>query len=371
VGLKKSRHFSQRLTIDVGPLLEDQWTGIPIFTKRLVLSLMQIKNLELDFCYNLTSLPSNAVHDALRYGSGATLRSLYEAHSMSRFTKVDVTAPIIYPSVKLSFNTFSREASVIHDVSTLVMPETHDASNVTHHLAPLRQELASNQVTFCVSQATEAALTTNFPFLEGKTRVLYQFADWPAEFGDYDRNLPPIDMGQYAVVIGTIEPRKNLGLLFRALSHPALSTSGLKFVVIGRRGWKVDEALRELTPGARDRVSFTGFVSEFVKYRLLKHAMFLVYPSIYEGFGIPAVEAMSLGKPVVAAYTSSFPEVIQNAGVFFDPFSVDDFVSAVQEMLKKTTSAERDKLTTCAFEQAAKFGPDRMVQPVLDWLCQQ
>ena len=64
----------------------------------------------------------------------------------------------------------------------------------------------------------------------------------------------------------------------------------------------------------------------------MRHAEFLIYPSVYEGFGIPALEAMSLGKPVLASMTSSFPEVIGDAGVFFDPLSVTEFAAAFAEM---------------------------------------
>jgi glycosyltransferase involved in cell wall biosynthesis len=180
-----------------------------------------------------------------------------------------------------------------------------------------------------------------------------------------DRNLPPVALGRYAVVVGTIEPRKNLGLLLRALDNRAVMRSGIHFVVIGRRGWLAEQALARLTPEAQQRITFTGFVSEFVKYRLLKHADFLVFPSVYEGFGIPAVEAMGLGKPVLAAMTSAFPEVIGEAGVYFDPFSVEEFAAGLREIVDPKRLAE---LAPKAVAQAATFTPERMAAPVLAWL---
>lgn len=353
-----------RLALDITPLLETHWTGIPVFTRRL-LTALAAEGAELDFCVRLERLPPEAVWSAVRAGTGSILRGVWEATRLGEARPVDPALPLLYPSVKQAFGAASREASTIHDISTLVMPETHTEANVAFHLDPLREQLASDEVTFCCSEATRAALVAALPWMQAKARVLLQYVDWPATFASYERNLPPLALPRYALVVGTIEPRKNLGLLLRALADPRLARAGLHFVVVGRRGWGADRMLAQLSPAMRERVTFTGFVSEFVKYRLLKHAEFLVFPSVYEGFGIPAVEAMSLGKPVLAAMTSSFPEVVGEAGVYFDPFSVDEFIAAIAEISQPARLAE---LAPRALAQAAAFGPARMAAPVLDWL---
>lgn len=354
-----------RLTIDVTPLLESQWTGIPVFTSRLIRALQASGRVALDFGARLNHVPAAAVERALRQGSGSVLRGVVERAALERSAPIDPAIPVLYPSVKPAPGLAAREASTIHDLSTLVMPETHVAANVTHHLAPLRAQLGSDEVTFCCSEATRAVLAATFPWAAPKARLLAQYVDWPAAFALHERNLPSVELGRYAVVIGTVEPRKNLGLLLRALQHRAVAEAGIHFVVIGRRGWLADQALARLGQAAQKRVTFTGFVSEFVKYRLLKHAEFMVLPSVYEGFGIPALEAMSLGKPVLAAMTSSFPEVIGEAGVYFDPFSVEEFAAALREIADSRRLAQ---LGPKALAQAATFGPGRMAAPVLDWL---
>jgi glycosyltransferase involved in cell wall biosynthesis len=102
-----------------------------------------------------------------------------------------------------------------------------------------------------------------------------------------------------------------------------------------------------------------------MKYRLLRHAEFLVYPSIYEGFGIPALEAMSLGKPVLCALTSSLPEVVGDAGVYFDPLSPGEFAAAFAEISDAGRLAE---LSSKARIRATAFGWERMAKPVVDWV---
>ena len=353
------------LTVEVAPLLDDFWTGIPVFTRRLIQALLHSGKVDLRFCAGLTSVPADRVTAAIRYGTGAFLREEIERLGPDETNLPDPAATLLVPSVKRSFGVHRREASTVHDMSTLFMPENHTPENVAFHLDNMVHELATNETTFCVSEATQAALTLAFPSVNGRTRVLYQYVDWPPEFERMDRNLPGLRLGRYAAVIGTIEPRKNLTLLLRALSHPAVRDTDLRFVIIGRKGWLVDEFLAELPPEARSRLIFSGYVSEFVKYRLLKNAEFLVFPSIYEGFGIPAVEAMSLGKPVLAARTSSFPEVVGESGVYFDPLSVDEFAEAL-------TSLDNPKrltgMATAAMAASGTFTMQRMAAPVLDWL---
>ncbi len=356
------------LVLDIGPLLDDQWTGIPVFTRRLAQALLQSGQVELRFCVGLTPVPAKHVLAAMRYGTGAFLREELARESAADGELPDAGSPVLFTSVKRIFGVHGREASTVHDMSTLFMPENHKADNVAFHLDHFGAELATNEVTFCVSEATEAALLAAFPSTRGRTATLYQYVDWPEDFAELDRNLPRIKLGRYAAVIGTIEPRKNLGLLLRALASPEVRDSDLQFVIIGRKGWKMDEFLDQLGPDDRKRLIFSGFVSEFIKYRLLKGAEFLVFPSVYEGFGIPALEAMSLGKPVLASRTSSFPEVIGDAGIYFDPFSVSDFAAGLVELDHKDRQAE---LGARALEGSRAFNAGRMSKPVLDWLYQQ
>jgi glycosyltransferase involved in cell wall biosynthesis len=322
-------------------------------------------DIALDFSYRLTRIPEPLVRAALQAGTGAFLREALERGDGEGYGLIDLAGNILFPSVKDSFGVVAREASTIHDLSTLVMPENHEEANVLHHMRGLARELATDEVVFCASEATRAALELHYPSVRGKTRILYQFADWPEAFASMDRNLPRLQLGRYAVVVATLEPRKNLALLHRALSLPQLKELDISFIVMGRKGWKIGELADNLTQEQKSRVIFTGFVSEFMKYRLLRHAEFLVMPSVYEGFGIPALEAMSLGKPVLAAMSSSFPEVVGEAGIFFDPFSVSEFVAALQEICDERI---QKRFRAKAIAAAAAFDWRRMAAPVVEWV---
>jgi glycosyltransferase involved in cell wall biosynthesis len=355
----------RRLTLDVSTLLDDQWTGIPVFARRLASGLLRVDQLDVKFICGTEAVPKEYVLSALRTGNGVVLHEFLRSHSRRRYGRTRSLGPMLFPSVKRACGLISREASTVHDLSTLLMPENHLDTNVKHHLEHFAAELRTDEVVFCVSEATKAALSTVLPAVARKTRVIYQYVDWPKEFAYLDDNLPGLRLGRYAVVVGTIEPRKNLRLILDSLRSDSIANSDIRFVVIGRQGWKTETFLTDLTPDQRARILFTGFVTDFIKYRLIRHCEFLVYPSLYEGFGIPALEALSLGKPVLAARTSSFPEVIGNAGVFFDPLSVDEFAAAFAEIQNPRRLSE---LTKRAPSQSDKFHWQRMVAPVVDWV---
>jgi glycosyltransferase involved in cell wall biosynthesis len=354
------------LTIDISPLLESQWTGIPVFTRRLIQALVARGDVDLDFAINFIRIPRPAVAATVAAGTGTFLREEFIMRAGFDYGPVDPQRPILFPSAKpRGGGMLAREASVVHDLSTLFMPENHQEANVAHHLDNLDRELRTNELTFCISEATQAALTSAMPSTLPSTRLIYQYVDWPEHFALSDANLPPISFGRYAVVIGTIEPRKNLDILLRALSLPEVARLDLAFVVVGKRGWLVDEFMQSFTDEQRQRIQFSGFVSEFVKYRLLRNCEFLVFPSVYEGFGIPALEAMGLSRPVLSARSSSLPEVVGDGGLYFDPFSVSDFAAALAEISQPRMLAE---LAPKALRQSRAFHPARMAEPVADWI---
>jgi glycosyltransferase involved in cell wall biosynthesis len=352
------------ITIDVAPLLETQWTGIPVFTRRLVQALQKHGGIDLEFAIQLTRVPPQPVQAAILAGTGVFLHDAFETQAHDWPHVADPASHLLYPTVKPSLGVGPHEASTVHDMSTLFLPECHEEANIAHHLDDLAREVDTNEVVFCISEATRAAFGDAFPHAVGKVRLLYQYVDWPVHYALMARNLPRLGLGRYAVVVGTIEPRKNLGLLLRALELPESRRADLRFVVIGRQGWKMDKALGELPPDARDRIIFSGFVSEFTKYRLIEGAEFLILPSIYEGFGIPALEAMSLGKPVLAAMTSSLPEVVGAAGVYFDPLSATDFAAALADI---AAPGKLRELEPVARDGARAFGWERMAAPVVQW----
>jgi glycosyltransferase involved in cell wall biosynthesis len=168
--------------------------------------------------------------------------------------------------------------------------------------------------------------------------------------------LPDLDVDcSYLLTVGTLEPRKNLPRLFEAfrllkdryhIPH--------KLVVAGPGGWKnqdVFQSVRRLD--LSNAIVFAGYVPREVLDSLYRHAAMLVYPSLYEGFGLPPLEAMACGCPVAVSYTSSLPEVVGEAGIYFDPLDIEGIAQAIHQIL--SSSELRARLVQSGLAQSAKF----------------
>ncbi|MDD2823012.1 MAG: glycosyltransferase family 1 protein [Candidatus Daviesbacteria bacterium] len=172
--------------------------------------------------------------------------------------------------------------------------------------------------------------------------------------------------GKYIIYIGTIQPRKNLIRLIEAFKP----IENLKLVIVGktkglgREGWMFDEILAKPAKlGIEDKVIFTGFVpTEELPY-LLSEAETFILPSLWEGFGIPAVEAMACGAPVIVSNVSSLPEVVGNAGLLIDPHSTTQIEQAIRTIT--TDSKIREKRIKAGLEQAKKYSWNKMAKTLL------
>jgi glycosyltransferase involved in cell wall biosynthesis len=163
--------------------------------------------------------------------------------------------------------------------------------------------------------------------------------------------------GPFILFVGTIQPRKNLETLLRAYARVGAET-GWPLVIAGAAGWDYESVFataRELglTGGERDRVRFVGFIEPETLPHWYNAAGIVVYPSLYEGFGLPLLEAMACGTPVIGADASSLPEVVGEAGLLVPPKDVDALGRA---MLTLTRSDElRDELRERGLRRATEF----------------
>lgn len=170
----------------------------------------------------------------------------------------------------------------------------------------------------------------------------------------------------YIIYIGTLQPRKNLIRLIEAVSR----IEDLNLVVVGktsgegREGWMYEDILK--TPvelGCEDRVIFTGFVQGEDLPFLISGAVCFILPSLWEGFGIPVLEAMACGTPVIVSNSSSLPELVGNAGLKVDPYSVDQIEQAIRTLY--TDKKLRVKLSKLSIVQAKKYSWEKMAKTVL------
>ncbi len=171
----------------------------------------------------------------------------------------------------------------------------------------------------------------------------------------------------YLLYLGNLHPRKNVPRLIDAFARAQRAAAGIdnfKLVIAGGRWWGGGEeqrAARQARPGS---VVFLGRVPDAVRDALLQRATALLYPSLWEGFGLPPVEAMAVGTPVLASNTSAFPEVLSDAALLVDPFDTDAIARGIVELA--TSQALRATLIERGRRRAATFTPRAMAERALD-----
>lgn len=268
-----------------------------------------------------------------------------------RYPKLDrlIGGTDVFFMPNLNFAAFSRWTKLIvtaHDLSFEFFPETFSWKQRLWHFAiNFRSLLRRADRVIAVSGSTKDDLVTRYHLGESKVQVIQSGID--ERFRPIDRNdLTLLAVKEkyglpykFILYLGTIEPRKNLGALlsaFEAYQRTAVGDDMARYelVLAGRPGWKYAElfAAIERSP-VRDKIHMIGFVDDADKPALYNLASLFVYPSFYEGFGFPPLEALASGVPVIASHSASLPEVIGAAGVLIDPYRPDEIYQAMRNIL--------------------------------------
>ena len=174
---------------------------------------------------------------------------------------------------------------------------------------------------------------------------------------------------KYFFFVGTIEPRKNIDTLVKAFELLAAKDPDVQLVIAGGIGWNCDDVLTQIrnSPYA-DRILQVGYVEKQEKLDLYAGAAAYVLPSHYEGFGLPVLEAMSLGGIVITSNNSSLPEVVGEAALYVDNENDETALAALMEQVLKMDSAERQRRIELGIQQAAKFSWEKCAQETVQEL---
>ena len=257
------------------------------------------------------------------------------------------------PPVKSSTKTIVT----VHDLSYIREPDTVMPGMADHLNSSVPRSVKRANHVIAVSEATRQDLIELYDTPAEKITTLYHGVT--AEFQPSTdetrqaaiRQKYGLEVRPFILSVSTLQPRKNFRRLIQAFAHLD-STYGL--VIVGGRGWQYETIFQEVKKqGLIDRVIFPGFVEDADLPWLYNMADLFVYPSLYEGFGLPILEAMACGTPVVASNQSSLPEVVGQAGLLVNPRDVEALATAMQRML--VDRVLRGQLVEAGFKQAKKF----------------
>lgn len=350
-----------RIVIDATSLLLRS-AGVKTYTYHLVRSLRQLAGEDSVVTFPVNLHPNRLYHEGSMASPWATFAGLLRLH-LTNFLGPSFLRPlpagvrVFHASQQLRYT--PRDVAVtatLHDLTCWLMPEAHTRANV---LAAKRFAAVWRraQGLIAVSESTRHDAERILGLSASKITVIHEGV--AEEFFD----VPPAAVQRireryalhrpYVLFVGTIEPRKNVAALLDAwLGLRPDYRERFELILAGPPGWNQQAVLERLRAGV-PAVRYLGYVSEADLPALTAGATLFVYPSLYEGFGLPVAQAMAAGVPVLTSAVSSLPEVAGDGGLLVDPRSVEEIRAGLERLLD--SESLRQSLAAKAVQRARHF----------------
>jgi glycosyltransferase involved in cell wall biosynthesis len=246
----------------------------------------------------------------------------------------------------------------IHDLAYYVHPERCPWLRRQYWYAMTRRTVELADAVITDSQASRRDIEHFFPSLQGRIHVILNAAHRrfrPLDLPREQTHLPALGVDfPYLLYVGTLEPGKNVERIIRAFDSIAGAFPRHHLLIAGDCGWLYEGILAAAsTARARDRIHIMGHQPDDVVVELMNFCEVFVFPSLYEGFGLPPLEAMACGAPVITSNASSLPEVVGDAALLVDPLSIEEIAAAMHRVLGD--AALRHELREKGLARAGQF----------------
>ncbi|NEP77642.1 MAG: glycosyltransferase family 4 protein [Okeania sp. SIO3B3] len=263
------------------------------------------------------------------------------------------------------------------DLIPLKYPEFFGIKNKEEHV--VYQSIASidkdKDWVICISQSTKNELCDYIGIDESRVFVTHLGAAKEIFYPCQDkikiesvRKKYGIPESPYLLSLSTLEPRKNIAHLIRCFAKLVgeQSIQDLQLVLVGTQGWDYKNILQEISnyDSIKNRIIITGRVADEDLAAIYSDALVFIYPSLYEGFGLPPLEAMQCGVPVITSNTSSLPEVVGNAGIMVEPKNADELCHSILDIYN--TPSLRADMSLKSLEQSKKFSWEKCTQETIE-----
>jgi glycosyltransferase involved in cell wall biosynthesis len=275
------------------------------------------------------------------------------------------TLPFLFPG---------RAAVTVHDLGYRFFPAAHPLRERLYLDLTTRYSARRAACILAASLATKNDLIAQYHTNPAKIEVIYPGVEGLTRAADSQIAAVRVKYGlpeKYLLFLGTLQPRKNIRRLAEAFALGAESSNArdVALVLAGNPGWLMNLA-RDVLPALPDvlqsRLIATGYVADEDVAALYSGALALIFPSLYEGFGFPVLEAMRCGTPVLCANTSSLPELAGDAALLVDPLDVQSIAAGMARLIAET--ALRADLIERGYRQAAQFTWQQAAQSALSAL---
>ncbi len=263
----------------------------------------------------------------------------------------------IYPSIAPRSQ---KVALVIHDLVAFLYPEHHHWFPTFIERFALRRALDRADTVCTVSENTWKDLCHLYPRVRSKKHMVLHPGVGP-EFRplDFVKIHTP---KRFLLAVGTLQPRKNFPAVFKAFEQIASLQPDLDLCVIGGLGWKTSQIFAQVPDALKERIHFLGYIEQEELVQWYNKAELFLFPSFYEGFGIPPLEAMACGCPAITSNSSSLPEAVGDAALTVGPHDIPALVEAIQRLLNPE---ERQKFVEKGLQRASQFKWEQAAEKLL------
>ena len=353
-----------RVIIDATSLVR-KWTGIENYTNNLIVNLIS----HIDKSDELIILVRNKIPKSLKTDKknikiimspfkSQILTEQFWIPFVKKFYKPDV---IHFPAFPPPFFLRKNIIFTVHDATMWKYPNTLSFKNKIYMKPLSKIGISKAEKILTVSESSKVELIDVFNNIEEK--IVNTGISISNEFkstGDKQLNAEVLDKyninKKYFLTVGSIEPRKNLMFLIKCFAKFLIETNDkdIILVITGRGAWGAKEVVNFISEkNMESQIILTGYVPEEDLMSLYTQCEFFIFPSLYEGFGLPVLEAMACGSPVILANTSSLPEVAGDTGIYFNPHDPEELIKILKSVYRDKTIKEN--LSRNGHKRSLKF----------------
>jgi len=361
-----------RILIDLRLLTKGGMTGIEEYTVHLVGRLIAMdKTNEYVFFYNglkKAPLPDKWLNKNVSVINWNIPNKFFDLLNQFNIPKLDKIIPvdaIFSPHFNIISHTQNTpHIMTFHDLSFMHHPEFFSArKKIWHWMQKYKDRAKKADRIIAVSEFTKWDLVERLGITPEKISVIYSGIS-------PDIKPTPGTLGikrPYMLYLGAIEPRKNVNAAIRAFN--ILKTmpgfSDWEFKIAGNFGWLYKGVLKEVSRSPyKNDIKFIGQIRSSDRAAIYTNAQLFIYPSFFEGFGFPPLEAQACGVPVIASNRTSLPEILGNSAILVNPWNIDEIVSAAKTIIYNPK--ERERLINAGFENSKKFNWENAAKKTLE-----
>jgi glycosyltransferase involved in cell wall biosynthesis len=360
-----------KITIDASCLLINRYTGLSKVVHNLLVHLPHVHT-DTDFILFINYSRKSKTIDDISYPGTTNHFCRIPRRLIARWWKLGWPPVDFHLAQTDLFHSFHiqipparnmKTVLTVHDCRFLALPDLYTQREVENYKRQMMISLKRADMVVTVSEFTRQEFLTYFSFPEDHIKVIQNGFDSPEVEKTYSKEevesfieskkLPQ----SFLLYIGVLDPRKNLQRLVEAIAHCRNETEDFPDLIIAgitQEQWlRSDQAIRTKELGLFDHIYLAGVVESDILSGLTEKALALCYPSLYEGFGFPPLEAMSLGVPVLAGNGSAIPEVTGPAACLVDPMSVDRIAEGLNKIV--FDNDYRENLIESGYQQVKRF----------------